>query len=58
MLGGGQNTDALLTNDLNTGSKSVPMEKVMMLIWLFRDDPTVVQCMAHFVTSYALKQKF
>ena len=53
MFGGGQNTDALLTNDLNTGSKSVPMEKVMMLIWLFRDDPTVVQFMAQFVTSYA-----
>ncbi len=53
MFGGDQNTDGLLTNDINTGSKSVPMEKVMMLIWLFRDDPTVVQFMAQFVASYA-----
>lgn len=27
----------------------VPMEKVTMLIWQFRDDPAVVQFMAQFV---------
>lgn len=31
----------------------VPMEKVMMLIWQFRDDPSVVQFMAQFVAKYA-----
>jgi len=31
----------------------VQMEKVMMLIWQFRDDPTVVQFMAQFVAKYA-----
>jgi hypothetical protein len=31
-----------------TGDK-VPMEKVVMLIWAFRDDPTVVTFMARFV---------
>ena len=29
----------------------VQMEKVMMLIWQFRDDPTVVQFMAQFVAK-------
>ena len=29
------------------------MEKVMMLIWQFRDDPSVVQFMAQFVAKYA-----
>ena len=34
----------------------VPMEKVAMLIWQFRDDPAVVQFMAQFVAkvSYSL----
>jgi len=31
----------------------VPMEKVIMLIWQFRDDPSVVQFMARFVAKYA-----
>lgn len=31
----------------------VPMDKVMMLIWQFRDDPSVVSFMAHFVTEHA-----
>lgn len=31
----------------------VPMDKVMMLIWQFRDDPSVVQFMAQFITKYA-----
>ena len=31
----------------------VPIEKVMMLIWQFRDDPSVVQFMAQFVAKYA-----
>jgi hypothetical protein len=29
----------------------VPMEKVAMLIWQFRDDPAVVQFMAQFVAK-------
>ena len=32
-------------------SSKVPMDKVMMLIWQFRDDPSVVQFMAQFVTK-------
>jgi len=35
-----------------TGDK-VQMEKVMMLIWQFRDDPTVVTFMARFVAKHA-----
>jgi phosphatidylinositol 4-kinase len=31
----------------------VPMDKVMMLIWQFRDDASVVQFMANFVTEHA-----
>ena len=34
----------------DTGDK-VPMEKVVMLIWQFRDDPTVVTFMARFVAK-------
>ncbi len=29
----------------------VPMDKVMMLIWQFRDDPSIVEFMAQFVTK-------
>lgn len=29
----------------------VPIEKVIMLIWIFRDDPTVVKFMAQFVAK-------
>ena len=29
------------------------MDKVMMLIWQFRDDPSVVEFMAQFVTRYS-----
>jgi hypothetical protein len=29
----------------------VQMEKVVMLIWQFRDDPSVIQFMAQFVTK-------
>ena len=32
----------------------VPMEKVVMLIWQFRDDPSVVQFMAQFVGKVRL----
>ena len=32
----------------------VPMEKVAMLIWQFRDDPAVVQFMAQFVAKVRL----
>lgn len=44
-----------LVNDVfsKDNEGKVPMDKVMILIWLFRDDPTVVQFMAHFVTKYA-----
>jgi len=31
----------------------VPMDKVMMLIWQFRDDPSVVNFMSQFVTKYS-----
>jgi hypothetical protein len=30
------------------------MEKVMMLLWQFRDDPSVVQFMAQFVAKVRL----
>jgi hypothetical protein len=33
----------------------VPMEKVTMLIWQFRDDPSVVQFMARFVAKVRAK---
>lgn len=33
------------------GERSVPMDKVVMLIWQFRDDPTVVTFMARFVAK-------
>jgi hypothetical protein len=32
----------------------VPMEKVAMLIWQFRDDPAVVQFMAQFVAKVSV----
>mmetsp|Transcript_14836 Transcript_14836/g.16466 ORF Transcript_14836/g.16466 Transcript_14836/m.16466 type:complete len:903 (-) Transcript_14836:95-2803(-) len=31
----------------------VQMEKIVMLIWIFRDDPSVVKFMAHFVAKFA-----
>lgn len=34
----------------NAGDK-VPMEKVVMLLWSFRDDPSVVKFMAQFVSK-------
>mmetsp|Transcript_15919 Transcript_15919/g.30023 ORF Transcript_15919/g.30023 Transcript_15919/m.30023 type:complete len:917 (+) Transcript_15919:72-2822(+) len=37
----------------NDNRGKVPMDKVMMLIWKFRDDPSVVQFMAQFVTRHA-----
>ena len=42
-----------LVNDVfsKDNEGKVPMDKVMILIWLFRDDPSVVQFMAHFVTK-------
>ncbi len=39
-----------LVNDV-FGSDRVQMEKVMMLLWQFRDDPSVVQFMAQFVAK-------
>eukprot|EP00797_Seminavis_robusta_P033699 Sro78_g042320.1 Phosphatidylinositol 4-kinase beta (981) ;mRNA; r:25167-28488 len=36
-----------------SGERSVPMDKVVMLIWQFRDDPTVVTFMARFVAKFA-----
>jgi len=41
-----------LVNDV-FGSDRVQMEKVMMLLWQFRDDPSVVQFMAQFVAKFA-----
>lgn len=45
----------LLVNDVfgKENKGRVPMDKVMMLIWQFRNDPDVVQFMAQFVTKYA-----
>lgn len=37
----------------SSGQPSVPMDKVVMLIWQFRDDPTVVTFMARFVAKFA-----
>ena len=37
----------------NENKGRVPMDKVMMLIWQFRDDPSVVEFMAQFVTRYS-----
>jgi hypothetical protein len=34
----------------------VPMEKVVMLLWAFRDDPTVVKFMAQFVSKVRRSQ--
>jgi phosphatidylinositol 4-kinase A len=34
-------------------SDKVPMEKVIMLLWSFRDDPSVVTFMARFVQKYS-----
>ena len=44
-----------LVNDVfgRDNDGQVPMEKVMLLIWKFRDDPDVVQFMAQFVTKYS-----
>lgn len=42
--------DVLGQEDTN-GERSVPMDKVVMLIWQFRDDPTVVTFMARFVSK-------
>ena len=33
------------------GNNKVPMEKVVMLIWQFRDDPSVITFMARFMTK-------
>jgi hypothetical protein len=35
----------------NNANDKVPMEKVVMLIWQFRDDPTVVRFMTRFVAK-------
>lgn len=38
------------TGNTNSNNK-VPMEKVVMLIWQFRDDPSVITFMARFMTK-------
>lgn len=43
--------DVLGQEDKSNGERSVPMDKVVMLIWQFRDDPTVVTFMAKFVSK-------
>ena len=40
--------DDILGQDVND---KVPMEKVMLLLWAFRDDPSVVTFMARFVAK-------
>ena len=44
-----------LVNDV-FASDRVQMEKVMMLLWQFRDDPSVVQFMAQFVAKVSVKR--
>ena len=36
---------------LGGNNNKVPMEKVVMLIWQFRDDPSVITFMARFMTK-------
>lgn len=44
-----------LVNDVfGKDQDRVQMEKVMMLLWQFRDDPTVVQFMAQFVAKVSV----
>mmetsp|Transcript_20823 Transcript_20823/g.60616 ORF Transcript_20823/g.60616 Transcript_20823/m.60616 type:complete len:1047 (-) Transcript_20823:479-3619(-) len=43
----------LVDDVLGKEAGRVPMEKVVMLLWQFRDDPAVVQFMAQFVAKYA-----
>lgn len=38
-----------------TGDK-VPMDKVVMLLWQFRDDPSVVTFMARFVSKVCTRR--
>lgn len=49
-----------LVNDVfgEDNDGKVPMEKVMLLIWKFRDDPGVVQFMAQFVTKVSFCVSF
>lgn len=49
----GSSFSSRLVNDVfsKDNEGKVPMDKVMILIWLFRDDPSVVQFMAHFVAK-------
>ncbi|KAL7577731.1 hypothetical protein ACA910_010495 [Epithemia clementina (nom. ined.)] len=42
--------DDVLGQDVND---KVPMEKVMLLLWAFRDDPSIVTFMARFVSKYS-----
>mmetsp|Transcript_22378 Transcript_22378/g.33061 ORF Transcript_22378/g.33061 Transcript_22378/m.33061 type:complete len:902 (+) Transcript_22378:101-2806(+) len=44
-----------LVNDVfgSDNQGKIPMEKVVMLIWQFRDDPNVVKFMAQFVAKFA-----
>ena len=41
----------------SSGQFSVPMDKVVMLIWQFRDDPTVVTFMARFVAKVSTRAR-
>jgi hypothetical protein len=53
-------TNRLVEDVLGEGAgDKVPMEKVVMLIWAFRDDPTVVTFMARFMAKVCFggKQK-
>lgn len=43
--------EVLGASDGSSGNAVVPMDKVVMLIWQFRDDPTVVTYMARFVSK-------
>ena len=48
VLGDNNNNNSPLGGNNNN---KVPMEKVVMLIWQFRDDPSVITFMARFMTK-------
>ena len=48
--------DEVLVQDA-TGDK-VPMDKVVMLLWQFRDDPSVVTFMARFVSKVCTRRNW
>lgn len=46
------------SSSANNSNNKVPMEKVVMLIWQFRDDPSVITFMARFMTKVPYRTVF